>query len=505
MHANFASIMPQALATWCEQEGHDVTYFCYTGFEDVLEDLPQDFDLVFMGAFSQCAQMAYALSNLMRSRGAITALGGPHARSYPQDAAKYFDYVLGFTDREVIRDIVQDCAQHRPIGLRMGAKIQPAELPGAKERWKFVAKALEKAPLAKMVPMIGSLGCPYTCSFCIDSEIPYQQLSFDVIKEDLQFLLTKFKKPRIGWHDPNFGVRFDGYMETIEAAVPPDRIEFYAESSLALLSEDHLKRLKRNGFKVIMPGIESWYDMGNKSKTGRKDGLEKVRQISDHINLIMSYVPYLQANFVVGLDSDEGDEPFELTKRFVDLAPGAYPAYSLLSSFGQAAPLNLEYQAAGRLVPFPFHFLNTQAAMNLIPKNYTWPEFYENLIGLTQYTFSKRAIYNRYKAIKPALWRWMNVLRGATGQGIGRVKYYGDIVHRLKTDKQFRDFYELESTELPPLFLEWMKRDLGDLWEWLPEGAIYHDTNAYLTEHRAKVAANGNGNGTTADVADTVS
>ena len=24
-----------------------------------------------------------------------------------------------------------------------------------------------------------------------------------------------------------------------------------------------------------------------------------------------------------------------------------------------------------------------------------------------------------------------------------------------------------------------MKKDLGPLWEWLPEGAIYHDQNAY--------------------------
>ena len=42
-----------------------------------------------------------------------------------------------------------------------------------------------KAPWIKMVPMIGSLGCPYTCKFCIDSEVPYQQLEFDVMKDDL--------------------------------------------------------------------------------------------------------------------------------------------------------------------------------------------------------------------------------------------------------------------------------------------------------------------------------
>ena len=31
MNANLASIMPQALAVWCEEAGHEVHYVCYTG------------------------------------------------------------------------------------------------------------------------------------------------------------------------------------------------------------------------------------------------------------------------------------------------------------------------------------------------------------------------------------------------------------------------------------------------------------------------------------------
>src|SRR2546430_10299500 len=31
-----------------------------------------------------------SLSNLFRSRGAVTVLGGPHARCYPEDARQYF-------------------------------------------------------------------------------------------------------------------------------------------------------------------------------------------------------------------------------------------------------------------------------------------------------------------------------------------------------------------------------------------------------------------------------
>src|ERR1041385_4123603 len=225
MNANLASIMPQVVGVWCEEQGHDVTYVSYTGFENIINVLPENVDVVFIGAFTESAQTAYALSNLFRSRGAVTVLGGPHARCYPEDAILYFDYVVGFTDKNVIHEILQDCSPHRPLGLHIAALQQPVSFPGVRERWKFIEPTLRKAPLIKMVPMIGSLGCPYTCSFCIDSVIPYQPLDFDLIKEDLRFLLQKLKRPRVAWHDPNFGVRFNDVMNAIEDAVPPDSID----------------------------------------------------------------------------------------------------------------------------------------------------------------------------------------------------------------------------------------------------------------------------------------
>lgn len=480
MNANFAAIMPQVIAVWCEQQGHEVTTVCYTGFENLVDELPDNVDLVFIGAFTEAGQLAYALSNLFRSKGAVTAIGGPHARCYPQDAAKYFDYVLGFTDKQEICDVLEDCSRHRPIGIRMTAHQQPAALPGVRERWKFIEPTLKKAKFIKMVPMIASLGCPYTCSFCIDSVIQYQPLDCDVIKEDLRFLLKKFKRPLVGWHDPNFGVRFNQIMGAIEEAVPADSIDFIAESSLSLLSESHLRRLKRNGFKALLPGIESWYDLGDKSKTGKIKGMEKVRQVSDHVNMILSYMPYIQTNFVLGLDVDEGPEPFELTKRFVDLSPGAFPGYSLLSAFGQAAPLNLEYQRANRVLPFPFQFLNNNQAMNVKPKNYSWPEFYGHVVDLVKYTYSWSSILKRGKANKGMIPRWMNVVRAVSSEGFGRIKYHGEVRRRLETDRPFRRYFEQETTELPQFYMDLARRDLGPLWEWLPDGAMEHDPNAYL-------------------------
>jgi hypothetical protein len=484
MNANLASIMPQAVGVWCKEDGHDVAFVCYTGFEDLLKELPQRVDLVFIGAFTEAAHTAYALSALFRAQGAVTVLGGPHARCYPEDAARYFDYVLGFTDRETLREVLRDCSRHRPVGVQITAPRQPATLPSVRERWPFIEPTLKKAPFIKMVPMLGSLGCPYTCSFCIDAEVPYQPMDFEDLRQDLRFLLTKFKRPLVAWHDPNFGVRFDEYLDMIEQAVPPGSIDFAAESSLSLLSEPHLKRLKHNGFQAVLPGIESWFELGGKSKTGALQGMNKVRQVADHVNLILRYIPYIQTNFVMGLDSDEGADPFELTKRFLDLAPGAFPAYSLLTAFGRAAALNLAYQREDRVLPFPFYFLNNNQAMNVKPMNYSWRDFYDRVIDLTKYSFSSRAIFRRLLATEGWNSRWLNLVRAVSTEGFGRVRYHTEIRRRLDADPQFPPYFERRSSRLPDFYVDMVRAELGPLWAYLPVGALHHDPCAYLKSER---------------------
>ena len=476
MNGNLASIMPQVVAAWCERAGHRVHYACYTGFGDVLDELPGDLDMLFIGAFTQAAHFAYAISNYYRRRGTVTVLGGPHARCYPEDAARFFDYVLGFTDRAVLNDVLHEHAQHRPLGRQVSASRQPLELPSLAERWRFVEAATAKAPTIKIVGMIGSLGCPYTCSFCIDSTVEYQALSYAQLSGDLRFLLSKVKKPIVGWHDPNFGVRFDEFMDAIEAAVPPGRMRHIAESSLSLLSEPHLARLRRNGFQALLPGVESWFDHGNKSKT-RQTGMDKVRQVSDQVNTILRYVPYVRTNFVFGLDNEHGPEPFELTKRFLDLTPGVFAAYSLLTCYGRAAPLNLEYQREGRVLPFPFQFLDSHQAMNVRPKNYTWPEFYDQVVGLSRYSYSLRGISRRF-LISRGTTRWFKLLEAVSWSG--RTRYHAGVRRTLDSDGSVRRFVNQESDRLPDGYRARIRRNLGPMYELLPEGALAHDHLAYL-------------------------
>jgi hypothetical protein len=274
-------------------------------------------------------------------------------------------------------------------------------------------------------------------------------------------------------------------MAIIEEAVPPGSIEFFAESSLSLLSESRLERLKANGFKALLPGIESWFACGNKSKTRSLAGREKVEQVSEHVNTILRYVPYVQTNFVLGLDVDEGPEPFELTKSFLDRTPGAFPAYSLFSAFGRATPLNLELQKAGRVLPIPFHFLDNNRAMNIRPLNYDIADLYDRLIDLRQHSFSWPLIVRRFRANSMLLARSLNVVRAVSSEGFGRIRYDQTIRKLLDRDPAMRPFLEGRSTRIPDFFLEQIKQDLGPWWQWLPMDALQHDAEADLGRSQA--------------------
>jgi hypothetical protein len=124
--------------------------------------------------------------------------------------------------------------------------------------------------------------------------------------------------------------------------------------------------------------------------------------------------------------------------------------------------------------------------MNVRPKNYSWPDFYRNVIDLGRHTFSGVAIARRFGANRGLHPKWMNVVRAVSSEGFGRIKYNTEIFRRLTTDVHCRSFFEQEATTLPKFYEDLVRKDLGLLWSWLPPGALHHDPNAYLNELDAR-------------------
>ena len=477
MYPNYASIMPQVIGVWCREEGHEVYYTIYTGTQKINKLLPDDLDIVFISSFSFSAQLAYALSKYFQSKGIATVLGGPHARSFPEDACLYFDYALGLTDKELLQDLLHNFELNKPRGTYLSALSHPHTLPGVRERWEFIEQ-LHKLPLAfKGVSMIGSFGCPLQCDFCNEADIPYQSLDMGVIKEDLQFLLKKIKRPVVGWYDPNFGIQFNSFMDTIESAVPPGSIKFLVQCTLSSLSEPKVKRMKKNGFVMVMLGIESWFDYGNKTKMKSVTGMDKVKGVAEHLNMVQQYIPQVQANIMFGLDSEAGPDPFALTKRFIDLAPGIYPAFALLTAFGKSTKYNSRDEIKNRIIPFPFHMMLGLNTLNIIPKNYSWEEFYAHYIDLLKYSFSARAMYRRFKANPMKGARWLTLFMSLSVGGSGKVSDVYTMLKNLRRKPGFQSFMNKETDQIPAFMIEQVKKDLGPMWEWLPDKTLSQKPN----------------------------
>ena len=312
-------------------------FVCYTGFENLLDELPDDVDLVFIGAFTEAAFLAYALSNLFRSRGAVTVLGGPARALLPGGRAE----VLRLRRRlhrpgRDPRGAARTARRTGRCGVQLAAKRQPTTLPGVRERWKFIEPTLAKGARSQDRPDAREPRLPLHVQLLhrLRRALPAARLRGAEARTCGSSCGSSSGRASAGTTRTSASASTTTWTRS-RRPCRPDRIDFIAESSLSLLSEPHLKRLERSGFKALLPGVESWYDLGNKSKTGRLKGMDKVRQVSEHVNMILRYIPYVQTNFVLGLDSDAGDEPFELTKRFVDLTPGRLPR--LLAPLGVRA------------------------------------------------------------------------------------------------------------------------------------------------------------------------
>lgn len=454
----FVSIGPQAVSVWCRQLGHDVTYATYYGQQDPRRLLPRDLDIVFIAAHTPSALLAYALAKVFREEKVRTVLGGPHAKSFPEDALRFFDIVVTGCDKASIADVLDGhidppaiVSQTRPL----------TEIPTVAERRPEIEASAfirGKPGLSTIVPMLTSIGCPYSCNFCVDWNNNYIALPQEQITEDLRYVAEQFPRAVIGYHDPNFAVRFDETMDMIESVPEGQRNGYVMESSLSILKESRLARLRETNCVYVAPGIESWADYSNKSGTVGMAGRDKLERIIDHLRLLADFVPGIQANIMIGTETDRGDEPVALTKEFIQRVPEVWPTINIPTPFG-GTPLYDTYLAEGRVLqrmPFAFYY-NPYLAIRL--KHYTALAYYDHLIDIQETLASKTMLVRRLRTRQRRAIRFIHSLR--THRGRRALESLRRIRTQLATDPHVRAFHEGDSDSLPAFYHHELERRLG--------------------------------------------
>ncbi|MGK7926841.1 MAG: radical SAM protein [Spirulina sp.] len=454
----YASITPQAISVWCRQLGHETFYTTYYGVGDADKLLPKDLDIVFFCCCTLASSLAYALAKLYRKANTMTVIGGPHAESFPVDCLRFFDLVVKDCNKSLIADIV---AGQFERGQYISAPKSFEDCPSVEERMPEIYKASffrKKWQLIPIAPMLTSMGCPYTCNFCTDWDNSYRLLSTDRLAADLKYLSQHHPNVVVVFHDPNFAIQFERVFQVIESIPSQSRVRYGMECSLSILTESRLKRLKDTGCVTTVHGIESWQDYSTKAGLKNKGGIQKVDRVAEHFQEIYEYVPYIQANLIFGLDSDRGDEPIALSKRFMEKTPFAWPVVNIPVPFG-GTPMFDQYLANDRILkamPFAFYYF---PYLVTTLKNYSPIAYFEKLVELSQFASAPEMLKKRFRSTSNWKVKVAHQLR-TLGEKENE-KRYNEVLTRLRTDSHFRAFHEGESNTLPDFYRARFDKMLG--------------------------------------------
>lgn len=462
----FVSVTTQAVSVWCRNMGHQVHYATYSGYGDPIAKLPPDLDLVFIAAHTITAPLAYALCVHYRREGVRTVLGGPHAKSYPQDSSRYADLVVLECNQDLIANILHD---HFPPGSIISSPESYHQVPLVEERLPEIKKSsffAGRPHPGSFIPLISSMGCPYTCNFCSDWDNPYQPLSNERLLADLKYVSENFPGVPLVFHDPNFAVRFDEVISILESIPSELRSPYGVQSTFTVLKTDRLERLRDTRCIFLLPSIESWTaEYSNKLGVGKIQADEKLARMVDKFRTLKEYVPYLGTNLIFGLDHDSGPTAFDLTKEFLRQAPFVYPTLHIPIPFG-GTPLFATLLAEDRILkslPFTFYHM---PFMSIRFNHYDPLEFMEHMVGLFEVASSNALLRQRFSHDKQLLARGTNTMRTITAKR--RYKIFKKILAMLKEDPQFLAFHRGETEQLPDFYAREYQRIMGRYAELVP-------------------------------------
>ena len=162
------------------------------------------------------------MGKIYRTRKVLTIVGGPHAKAFPTDCLRFFDLVVQDCDKTLIDDILRGRFERHSV-ITSGRLLN--EIPCVEERTpEIIGASLVRSGSRRMnvVPLLSSIGCPYTCDFCVDWNNPYVLFPPELLEADLRFLSEQRPGVMVTYHDPNFGVKFDQVLNVIEK-VPKER------------------------------------------------------------------------------------------------------------------------------------------------------------------------------------------------------------------------------------------------------------------------------------------
>jgi hypothetical protein len=271
----------------------------------------------------------------------------------------------------------------------------------------------------------------------------------------------------VGFHDPNFGVKFDHVLDLMETIPEQARNPYAVSISLSIMRGPHrLQRLQNTNCVYVGPGVESSANYSQKAGVGSVIGRHKWERVVAHMEELYQYISYVGANFVLGTDVDAGAEPFELTKEFMRRLPFVWPMVFIPVPYG-GTPLYDAYLAEDRILkgmPFSFYYL-PYLVVQL--KHYHPLEYYDKMVDLYAVLTSSQMLMHRVLRTRGYRLKLFQAFRTLAMRTLcAKLRHMRD---QLRADRQLRAFHEGASQTLPAYYRSLYTKQLGAYAELMSE------------------------------------
>ena len=374
----YASVMPQAVSVWLRQAGHQVHYAVYSGSGSPLGLLPRGLDVLFIVTTSRTVGIAEAVGRAAGPSTTVVVCGAYPSSNLRDILNLWSDVAVVSCNRGAILDLVE--GRPRKYQFSINEPFDINDMPSLADREPEVRSTFSRLVPRRfqVVPLLHSVGCPNRCSFCAERDRDYKRIRSTRIFGDLYAANKLFPYSVVAWHDPNWGLGRNAFLPALET-LPHRTNRYMIELELRHVEPSLLKRLSRVGVAFVAVGIESWTQFHGKAglKAGSPAG--KMRSVVAKLRTIRKFIPYVQANFIVGFD-DDTPETWELLKTAIAQTPWCQWNVNPLYPFpGTQVHADLEYE--DRLLDLPPEFM-TDPFLCYTPKGTTASEFYERLLDL---------------------------------------------------------------------------------------------------------------------------
>lgn len=305
---------PLILGGICRRAGHEVEVYEELNGKVNYKKL-WDADVFCLYTMTSTAPRAYELAEMIHKNSkARVIIGGMHASTLPEEAAKYADQVIVGEGEKTILDVIEGRRKEKIVYSKPVENLD--EVP-------FPDYSILKTPCVSANVMT-TRGCPFRCTFCTTSRsfAPYRQRSIDNVIEELR-MYKKMGFRYMNFEDDNFTADKERAKEICRRMIAEGLVFketfFFGRTDMArdeelldLLTQAHLTR--------VLMGIES-------VNQAALDAINKHQSLADIENAAEACKRHgirIIASIVLGLDEDASQD----IRRSVDFAK-AINAYQL--------------------------------------------------------------------------------------------------------------------------------------------------------------------------------